>query len=204
MEDWDGRTPYDERIDQLAQSERDEQDGPRLHDVRVPRPSSDREGTKTRCRAVRYEVRRWKDGTIADAEEAVASPLRVSESMSQARNLLALTESVPSCVWGRDELGLGEMWNSNSVISWLLASAEIPTDEIQPPTGGRVPGWATGILVAEEMLLSESSGMANNELDVLLRLNIASIEAPHRKDKHHHRAESEPSETHKVNAVDER
>lgn len=149
-------------------------------------PASDREGTKTRCRAVRYEVRRWKDGTIADAEEAVASPLRVSESMSQARNLLALTESVPSCVWGRDELGLGEMWNSNSVISWLLASAEIPTDEIQPPTGGRAPGWATGILVAEEMLLSDSSGMANNELDVLLRLNIASIEAPHRKDKHHH------------------
>ena len=33
------------------------------------------------------------------------------------------------------------MWNSNSVIAWLLASSGLPMDEIGPPAGGRAPGW---------------------------------------------------------------
>jgi hypothetical protein len=28
---------------------------------------------------------------------------------------------MPVLVWGRDELGAGEMWKSNSMISWLIA-----------------------------------------------------------------------------------
>jgi hypothetical protein len=40
------------------------------------------------------------------------------------------------------------MWNSNSVIAWLLAQSGLPTDAIQPPTGGRAPGWQAGLTVA--------------------------------------------------------
>jgi hypothetical protein len=51
-------------------------------------------------------------------------------------------------VWGRDELGTGEMWNSNSVIAWLLARSGLPTDAIRPPAGGRAPGWEAGLVTA--------------------------------------------------------
>ena len=64
-----------------------------------------------RFRAFRYEVRRWYEGTIADADEAVESPRRLSDDEDQARRVLAMTVHVPAFVWGRDELGIGEMWN---------------------------------------------------------------------------------------------
>jgi hypothetical protein len=102
-----------------------------------------------RFQVFRYEVRRWYDGTIADADEAVESPRRLSEDEGQARRVLAMTAHVPAFVWGRDELGIGEMWNSNSVISWLLAISGLPAAEIHPPAGGRAPGWATGLVAAE-------------------------------------------------------
>lgn len=70
-----------------------------------------------RFRVCRYELRRWRDGVIPDAAEAVASPQRLTEDPDRARRLLDLACSVPTPVWGRDELGTGEMWNSNSVIS---------------------------------------------------------------------------------------
>lgn len=65
-----------------------------------------------RFRAFRYEVRRWRDGVIPDLREAVASPKRLSDEERDARRLLELVGSVPALVWGRDELGTGEMWNS--------------------------------------------------------------------------------------------
>jgi hypothetical protein len=89
-----------------------------------------------RWRVFRYEVRCWPDGAIADAEEAVASPQLLSDDPVVARRLLELVCSLPSPVWGRDELGTGEMWNSNSVIAWLLAQAGLPTDAIRPPRPG--------------------------------------------------------------------
>jgi hypothetical protein len=55
---------------------------------------------------------------------------------------------VPTPVWGRDELGTGEMWNSNSVIAWVIARSGIDAESIQPPQGGRAPGWHAGVLVA--------------------------------------------------------
>ena len=51
-------------------------------------------------------------------------------------------------MWGRDELGAGEMWNSNSVIAWLIAGAGVWTDAVEPPVGGRAPGWDAGLEVA--------------------------------------------------------
>jgi hypothetical protein len=101
-----------------------------------------------RFRALRYEVRVWREGTIADVDEAVASPQHISDDEVQARRVLEMAAHVPAFVWGRDQLGTGEMWNSNSVISWLLAKSGLPAAEIHPPAGGRAPGWATGVVIA--------------------------------------------------------
>jgi hypothetical protein len=101
-----------------------------------------------RWRMFRYEVRRWRDGVIADADEAVASPQLLSDDPALAYRLLDLVGSLPRPVWGRDELGAGEMWNSNSVIAWLLARSGLPTDTIHAPAGGRAPGWQAGLITA--------------------------------------------------------
>jgi hypothetical protein len=101
-----------------------------------------------RFRVFRYEVRRWRDGIIADAGEAIASPQTLTTDPVPARRLLDLVAALPTPVCGRDELGAGEMWNSNSVISWLLARSGLPVDGIRPPIGGRAPGWAAGVVVA--------------------------------------------------------
>jgi hypothetical protein len=45
---------------------------------------------------VRYEVRRWRDRVIADADQAVASPQRLSDDPRLARRLLDLVGSLPT------------------------------------------------------------------------------------------------------------
>ncbi len=79
-------------------------------------------------RLFRYEVRCWRDGSIPDLVEAVGDPLRLTTDSGVARGVVELVASVPTPVWGRDELHAGEMWNSNSVIAWLIASAGLPTE----------------------------------------------------------------------------
>jgi len=83
-----------------------------------------------------------------DVAEAVESPRRLTSEPARAQRLLELLPAVPTPVWGRDELRAGEMWNSNSVISWLVARSGIPVETIRPPTGGRAPGWRAGLVVA--------------------------------------------------------
>ena len=101
-----------------------------------------------RLRLFRYEVRRWPEGVIPDIAEAVESPRSLSHDLDCARRLLGLVPQVPTPVWGRDELGAGEMWNSNSVISWLIVRSGLDAEPIQTPRGGRAPGWNAGIAVA--------------------------------------------------------
>jgi hypothetical protein len=101
-----------------------------------------------RLRLFRYEIRRWRDGVIPDVAEAVESPHRLSDDPDRARRLLELVPQVPTPVWGRDELRAGEMWNSNSTISWLIARSRLDIDSIKPPPGGRAPGWRAGIAIA--------------------------------------------------------
>ena len=96
----------------------------------------------------RYEIRRWREGFIPDVAEAVASPQRLSTDPDAARRLLALVPQVPTPVWARDDLGTGEMWNSNSMISWLVVRSGLDVESIQLPPGGRAPGWRAGIVVA--------------------------------------------------------
>lgn len=62
-----------------------------------------------------------------------------------SRALLADIDSVPMHVWGRDPGRHGDMWNSNSVVAWLLARAGLPAGSIAPPAGGRAPGWYAGL-----------------------------------------------------------
>jgi hypothetical protein len=101
-----------------------------------------------RFRLFRYEIRCWRDGIIPDVEEAVESPRRLSDDPECARRLLELVPQVPTPVWGRDELGADEMWNSNSTISWLLARSGLDVKSIPLPRGGRAPGWKAGIVIA--------------------------------------------------------
>jgi hypothetical protein len=102
-----------------------------------------------RFRFFRYEVRRWREGRIPDVDEAVGGPRRLTNDRALARRVLDLVPKVPTPVWGRDDLKAGEMWNSNSVIAWLVASGGLETDSIQPPASGRAPGWQAGLTVAK-------------------------------------------------------
>ena len=101
-----------------------------------------------RFRIFRYEIRRWRDGRIPDVGEAVGSPLRLTDERARAQQVLDLVPQVPTPVWGRDDLKTGEMWNSNSVIAWLITRSGIDTESIQPPAAGRAPGWQAGLVVA--------------------------------------------------------
>jgi hypothetical protein len=101
-----------------------------------------------RFRLFRYEVRCWRNGVIPDVSEAVDSPRRVSDDIGRAQRVLDLVPAFPTSTWGRDELHTGDMWNSNSLISWLLARSGHDTDAIAPPRHGRAPGWTAGLVVA--------------------------------------------------------
>jgi hypothetical protein len=109
-----------------------------------------------RLRLFRYEVRCWRGGSIADLGEAVGGPRRLTSDPRVARRLVDLVAIVPNPVWGRDELEAGEMWNSNSVIAWLVATAGLSTEQLRPPPHGRAPGWDAGLEVAHMGGNSES------------------------------------------------
>jgi hypothetical protein len=99
-------------------------------------------------RIFRYEIRRWRDGVIPDVDEAVDSPQRLTDDPAVAQRILELAPDVPTPVWGRDELRAGEMWNSNSLISLLIARSSLDVEAVHPPAGGRAPGWGAGLVVA--------------------------------------------------------
>jgi hypothetical protein len=101
-----------------------------------------------RLRLFRYEVRRWRGGEIPDVAHAVASPIRLTDDADVARRALDALPEIPTYVWGRDGAATGDMWNSNSVVSWTLARAGVDVDAIVFPPGGRAPGWQAGIVVA--------------------------------------------------------
>lgn len=100
-----------------------------------------------RFRLFRYEVRCWRGGVIPDEAYAVET-IRVAADAVRARRVLDVIGSVPTPVWGRDELHTGDMWNSNSLVAWLLVRAGIDVRWLRPPAGGRAPGWDAGVRVA--------------------------------------------------------
>jgi hypothetical protein len=120
-----------------------------------------------RFRIFRYEIRLWLGGHIPDVAEAVDSPRRLTSDDDRARRVLDLIAQVPTPVWGRDELAAGEMWNSNSVIAWVIARSGIDTESIKPPTRGRAPGWQAGLVVAHRRdgELPQTPGLSQSQSD---------------------------------------
>jgi hypothetical protein len=94
-------------------------------------------------RLFRYEVR--CGAAIPDLGYAVGGAHRLSDDPAVAARLLRLVRAPPTYTWGRDELQAGEMWNSNSLVAWLLAASGVPTADLRPPSGGRAPGWDAGL-----------------------------------------------------------
>lgn len=101
-----------------------------------------------RFRIFRYEIRCWRGGRIPDVDAAIESPVRLVDDLAHARRILELLPSIPTPVWGRDELKTGEMWNSNSVVSWVLTRSGAELEHVVPPSGGRAPGWNAGRAIA--------------------------------------------------------
>jgi len=104
----------------------------------------------SRTRVFRYEVRCWQNGILPDRDLAAGGPQILTDDLRTAHLLLQTVGSVPALIWGRDQSGVEDMWNSNSVISWLLTRSGLPIETLQPPPGGRAPGWQAGIAVALE------------------------------------------------------
>ncbi len=96
----------------------------------------------------RYEVRLWRRGVIPDRAEAVGGPVTVTADPEAVRRVVALVPQFPCATWGRDERRTGDMWNSNSLVAWLLASSGVPVTGVRPPDGGRAPGWQAGLVAA--------------------------------------------------------
>jgi len=101
-----------------------------------------------RSRLFRYEVRCWRHGRIPDASFAVGAPVVVTGDGAVAERLLRQIRTVPPLTWGRDEVRCGDMWNSNSLVSWLLVRSGVDAGRIAPPSGGRAPGWRAGLVLA--------------------------------------------------------
>lgn len=101
-----------------------------------------------RLKLFRYEVHIAPGGGIPDLAYAVDSPRPLAAEEEAARRVLEAVRAVPALTWGRDELGLGEMWNSNSVVAWALTRAGIDAAAVGPPAGGAAPGWGAGLELA--------------------------------------------------------
>lgn len=108
-----------------------------------------------RFRVFRYEIRRWRGGRIPDIDQAIGGPVRVTDDAEVVGRILETLPLIPTPVWGRDEFDTGEMWNSNSVVSWVLTLSGVDVDTIHPPANGRAPGWHAGLTVA-------TRGLSNN------------------------------------------
>ena len=103
------------------------------------------------CVVFRYEVRCWRDGSIPDLGAAVGGPMPADErSPRSPATCSTLVADRPTCrCGGATSYDAGEMWNSNSMIAWLIAgrgAAGGATCDRRPD--GRAPGWAAGLEVA--------------------------------------------------------
>lgn len=100
-----------------------------------------------RSKLFRYEVRCCRSGVIPDAADAVGGPVQLETDLQRARHVLHLVPQFPTATWGRDELQTGDMWNSNSLTSWLLAKSGHDLGAVRMPLHGRAPGWSAGLNV---------------------------------------------------------
>ena len=103
-----------------------------------------------RSKFFRYEVRCCRSGVIPDAADAVGGPVQLDTDLQRTRKLLDLVSQFPTVTRGRDELQTGDMWNSNSLTSWLLAKSGHNVWDVMMPLHGRAPGWSAGLQAAAQ------------------------------------------------------
>ncbi|WP_062133919.1 hypothetical protein [Demequina aestuarii] len=96
-----------------------------------------------RSRFFRYEIRCGDHGIIPDRAWAMGAPVILTHEAEIIESMLLAVGSAPPLTWGRKVGDTGDMWNSNSLVSWTLGTAGLRTD-YEPPMGGRAPGWAAG------------------------------------------------------------
>jgi hypothetical protein len=116
-------------------------------------------------RVFRYEMRCWQGGSIPDRSYVVGGPRVLSTDPRVAHRLNDLVPAVQLPVWGRHGLKAGKMWNSNSVIAWLIFTADLPTDSLAPPPRGRAPGWDAGLKVGRRRGLARTRTPAHLAID---------------------------------------
>ncbi len=109
----------------------------------------------------RYEVRCWRGGVIPDVADAVGQ-VAVSADTGRAESVLELVGLVPALTWGRDEVAVGEMWNSNSLAAWLLAGSGHDAGLLRPPRGARAPGWRAGLVLAQRQRATASTSASGD------------------------------------------
>ena len=99
-------------------------------------------------RLSRYEIRCRDDGVLPDRSHAPDPPRRLPLTDHMARTIPDRLRTVPLHTWGRDAVGVGDMWNSNSLVAWLLEISGLDTSDLHPPADGAAPGWAAGVAAA--------------------------------------------------------
>jgi hypothetical protein len=98
-------------------------------------------------------VRTVSAGTNTSTTATETSQLRAPGSVAHpgfAMGLITLSVALVANTilgprWGRQVSPTRDMWNSNSLVSWLVQASGTPTVDLSPPAGGRAPGWAAGL-----------------------------------------------------------
>jgi hypothetical protein len=99
-------------------------------------------------RLFRYEIRCWRGGSIPDSARPSADPAGSPAILESRAGCFKQPRPFPHPPGDATSSHTGEMWNSNSVTAWLIATAGLPTQHLRPPHPGRAPGWNAGIEVA--------------------------------------------------------
>jgi hypothetical protein len=102
-------------------------------------------------RRLRYEIRCGPNGVLSGANLPSSAPVRMTADTASAERVLEMVPGVPHLAWGRDEIHAGDIWNSNSVVSWLLDSSGIDVGGVETPAVGRAPGWQAGLTAARRL-----------------------------------------------------
>ncbi|MBI2767264.1 MAG: hypothetical protein HYX53_15315 [Chloroflexi bacterium] len=101
-----------------------------------------------RLRLFRYQLLCREGAVLPDEGWVVGSPLRLTSDCATADRVLDCARRVPPFTWGRRAKGTGEMWTSDSAVSWLLSVAGIDAAAIAVPAGMQAPGWRAGLELA--------------------------------------------------------
>lgn len=110
-----------------------------------------------RWRLFRYEVRCWREGVIPDLRWAEGGPTMLTDDPAAGRALVGHVGNVPTLVWGRTVGSTGDMWNSNSLVSWLIVTSGLDASTVAPPVDGWAPGWEAGLAVGTERGIDSSA-----------------------------------------------